>query len=125
MVETIYEIKNKALQQLQRDVADKGVERIDGQMVDVVKDLAEAEKACWEAEYYRAVTEAMEGKQGYSAGYEPMGYTQARDSMGRYARRGYSMGHADALEGVRVAMQSAQPEERERMKQELRGMFGM
>lgn len=81
------------------------------QIVDMIKDLSEAEKACLEAEYYDCVIDAMEeggrygydgqggnaggrsgGRQGYREPYMMdddgdgegrMGY---RDSKGRYAR---------------------------------------
>lgn len=68
MVEEIYEIKNELLEQLRKEIGAKGIERIDKEMVDMVKDLAAAEKDCWEAEYYRSVTEAMEGGSGYEMG---------------------------------------------------------
>lgn len=155
MVEEIYEIKNEILEQLRKEIDSKGIERIDKEMVDMVKDLAEAEEKCWKAEYYRSVTEAMEGQQGYSenqrggyqgnqgnqrGGYEgnqrgnrASGYGQQRwgnqyGSGGgngrRGSRRGYGMGHMEALESVKMALQNAEPEERERMTQELRSMMG-
>ena len=61
-----------------------------GAVVDMVRDLAEAECRLVEAEYHCAVTEAMEAHDGR------MGYNPNRDSMGRYTtpgrarrRRGY------------------------------------
>ena len=125
-------------------------------MVEKIKDLAEAEKACWEAEYYRSVTEAMEDGQmgyddgmgyrrggmgydrgsmqgrGYRRGYEResrRGYRgQSRDSMGRYtARRGYRRndryGHDDMMAEVRQMMETADPQEREQLKVQLRQMM--
>ena len=52
-----------------------------------------------------------------------MGYNRNRDSMGRYTsgRRGYHEG----MDGLRAEMQSATPEEREKMKRELRQMLDM
>lgn len=138
----------------QQPMGDRGVERMDvtemGRLTDMVRDLSEAEKACWEAEYYRAVTESM-GASGYSdgrMGYDGdgdgrMGY---RDSRGRYAtrpRRGYDgqeahgyepgqrardgqMGYSvDPMQGVREALSSASPEQRDRMMREMRTMVGM
>lgn len=145
MVEKIYDIKNKALQRMEQAIAERGVDRMDvkemGELADIVKDLAEAEKGCWEAEYYKAVTEAMEGSSGYTPEgmpYGPQNGSQGvsdgmrsgyRDSMGRYARaprRGYSYGYDhDPLQDVRQAMSTAVPEERERMQRELRQMLGM
>lgn len=113
MVGEIYELKNKILAQVKKEITERGVEKMDveevGKMVDMVKDLADAEKNCWKADYYRAVTEAM-GSQGYSQGYTPMGYAadnrgpvpmgyaygyQGRDANGRYnGRRGY-MGYPE------------------------------
>ena len=153
MVNRIYELKNKVLERIDHEVAENGIERMDvqemGMMVDMVKDLAEAEKSCWEADYYRSVTEAMEGGRGYmpmSDGYQyqPSGYQpsangyqgngyqgtasgrsgwQSQYGSGR-TRRGYDMpsGYA-AVDGLKQAMQSATPEERERMKRELSSMM--
>ena len=138
MVGKIYELKNRLIEQLEKDARDKGVDRLDGDMVDMVKDLACAEKDCWEAEYYRSVTEAMDG----ASGYMPMGYQgQGGSSMGyrmsgrgsgnQYGgRRGYSEGSygyndGDPMEHLRTAMQGASAEERERMKAEARKVLGM
>ena len=132
MVGKIYELKNRLLEQIEKDVAESGVERMDGEMVDMVKDLAKAEKDCWEAEDYRAVTQAMGGQSGYMP--DGMGY---RDAMGRYAkagwqnqygsgyRRGYDgmSGHGDAVEGIRNIMSMATPEDKERIRAELRSMM--
>jgi len=149
---------------MQQTIDEKGIERIDvsemGKLADQVKDLAEAEKACWEAEYFRAVTEAMEdgqigyddgmgyGRQGrggrggsqgnYDRGNQNMGYDrvrrgyrrgyrgQPRDSMGRYtSRRGYRYGHDDVMQDVKDLMMSADPQEKEQIKQKLRQMADM
>lgn len=148
MVEKIYDIKNKALQRMEQAIAERGVDRMDvkemGELADIVKDLSEAEKACWEAEYYRSVTDAME-----SSGYIPdgMGYdgqdgsggvrrtggrSGYRDSMGRYAsrggRRGYDGGYGyqhDPMQAVRDDMSTATAKDREKMMRELRTMVGM
>lgn len=145
MVEEIYELKNKLLEQLMKDVGERGIERIDGDMVDMVKDLAEAEKSCWEAEYYRSVAEAMERGTGYGAqmgyggmyGYSGNNYASGnnggsqsvsdgsgyRDSMGRYARRGYGESYREHIEALKMEMQNADPKTREQMTQELKGIM--
>ena len=144
MVEKIKEQKDALLKRLEQVINEKGPERMNvqeaGMLADQIKDLAEAEKACWEAEYYRSVTEAMEGSSGYmpeGMGYVQgvrtgnrgrMGYNRNRDSMGRYtSRRGYdgSYGYHEHIEDIRSQMQSASPEEREKMKRELRQMLDM
>ena len=117
-----------------------------GQIVDMIKDLSEAEKACLEAEYYDTVIDAMDGgsdRYGYDSqggsgnrsGYrEPymmdnnmgrgsgrMGY---RDSKGRYARNpnrrmrrsGYS---EESVENIRQMMEDADPERKRQLKQDL------
>ena len=143
MVHKIKDMKDQLLQGLEQKINERGIDRADmkeiGEITDAVKDLAEAEKACWEAEYYRSVSEAM-GSQGYMP--EGMGYTDGRggtttgmtggstrsgyrDSRGRYARRGYSMGYHDEIEGIREAMSTASPEEREKMHRELRQIISM
>ena len=178
VVEKIKDIKDEMLMQIEQDMHEGGAERIDPKMIDGIKDLAEAEKACWEAEYYRSVTEAMEegsmgyddgmgyarggrGGSGYSrggqggsgynqggrgyrraSGYEQGGYGyeqgrrgyrrgyrgQPRDSQGQYtSRRGYrrmegGYGHDDMLMEVRQMMETADPQEREQLKMQLRQM---
>lgn len=66
-----------------------------GEIVDMIKDLAEVEKECMEAKYYETVTKAMEDyehdemeeKEG------PYGYDNWRYASGRYAPTGH--GHYD------------------------------
>lgn len=152
MVEQISDIKNQILEKMQQTVDERGIERMDvaevGKLSDAVKDMAEAEKACWEAEYYRAVTEAMEdGSMGYEddmvydgnmgnrgrqggSGYRRgrRGYRgQQRDSMGRYTRRGYRgrYGHDDMMQDIKDMLMSADPQEKEQLKQKLRKMADM
>jgi hypothetical protein len=166
LVEQISDTKNQLLDKMQQTIDERGIERMDvaevGKLADAVKDMAEAEKACWEAEYYRAVTEAMEdGQMGYDDG---MGYGRqgrggrggsqgnygydrgnqggsdrgrrgyrrgyrGRDSMGRYtSRRGYRdsrYGHDDMMQEVKDLPMSADPQEREQIKQKLRQMADM
>lgn len=161
MVEKLKEQKDLLLERLERLLEEKGPEGANlqevGMLTDQIKDLAEAEKACWEAEYYMTVTEAMEdGSMGYDEG---MGYAQggqgegqqggsgyrrgyarggrggsgyrrgyrgqSRDSMGRYtSRRGYRRryGHDDVMQDVKAMMAEADPQEKERLKQQLRQM---
>lgn len=143
MVGAIYELKNQLLESMLREVQERGgIDRLDKERVDMVKDLAEAEKSCWEAEYYRSVTEAMEGSSGAQMGYGGMygmqqgsrsdnmrsgaqGGTQSgyRDSMGRYARRGYGMGYQEHIDALKVEMQNADPQRREMMANELRNLM--
>ena len=146
MVGEIYELKNKLLEQMAQDVQERGIERLDKDRVDMVKDLAEAEKNCWKAEYYRAVTEAMEGEAGYPMSGNQMGYNGMsgaqqgsrggnmgtgsqsgsrsgyRDSMGRYARRGYGMGYQEHVDALKMELQNADPQQREMIMQQIRSM---
>lgn len=159
MVERIKDLKDELLMQAEQDMHENG--SVDHMTIDDIKDLAEAEKSCWEAEYYRSVTEAMEdGKMGYDGGMGyrgnrgGMGYGQGqggsnqgrgyrrgyeresrrgyrgqpRDSMGRYSsRRGYrrmeNYGHDDMMQEVRQMMETADPQEREQLKMQLRQMM--
>ncbi len=144
MVEEIYKMKNELLQQAKKELEERGPERIDvnrmGEMIDMVKDLAEAEKSCWEASYYRKVTEAMEGSSGYGSGGGSgsgggMGYGGQGGSGGgsgsqggggrsgypmQSARQGYgsggSMGHGDLIEKLSEEYRNLGPDERMMMK---------
>ena len=130
MVEEIYNMKNKILQQAKKELEERGPERIDvnrmGEMIDMVKDLAEAEESCWEASYYRKVTEAMEGSSGYTtmtnsnpaSGGGNMGY-------GNSMRQGYSsMGYDDLIEKLGAEFRDLNPEERMRMKNKVLTVLG-
>lgn len=109
-MDEITKLKDKVLEHMRKTAEERGADRIDPQLADVVKDLAEAA-------YYCKVTEQMGQPMGYMGyGYaDPMGY-QMRDSRGRY------MGYGDAVEGVRNILAAATPEEKERIKAEMRSM---
>jgi hypothetical protein len=109
------QIKDKLVKHLGKTFDER--ERVDPELADAIKDLAEAA-------YYCKVTEAM-GKDepmGYQRNmgympmgyYEPMGY-QMRDARGRYA-------YGDSVEAVRNILAGATPEEKERIKAEMRNM---
>lgn len=152
MVDNINDAKAKVLERMGHAIGEGGVERMDiaemEKLADIYKDLEEAEKECWEARYYMSVTHAMGGGSGYSTGGgtsqgympEPMGYDAMRtaydgrsgyrDSMGRYATRPAGMGYDGMrygydMQGLREAMSTAAPEEREKMMREMRTMLGM
>lgn len=152
MLENINSAKEKVLERMEKAIGPNGVERMDvaemEKLADIVKDLSEAEKECWEAQYYMSVTHAMNSGSGYAAdtrttqGYipEPMGYDAMvttyggrsgyRDAMGRYATRPANMGYDGMrygydMQGLREAMSVAAPEEREKMMREMRTMLGM
>ena len=122
MVGRIYELKNQMLDRIEDELIERGTGRIDveetGKMIDMVKDLAAAEKDCWKAEYYRAVTEAM-GQSGYSSDY-PMRSTSKQAHYGSgYQRRGYGK-HDDMVESIRMAMRGLPPEKQDEMREQLR-----
>ena len=132
MVNRIYELKNRFIEKIESDISQRGIERINieemGKMVDMVKDLAEAEAYCMKAKYYDTVTTAMEESDKGSSGYtNPM-----REMGGKYSSRdagssGYqygSMGHTDIMEPLRQAMQNAGPDERSKLRNEVLSMVG-
>ena len=91
MVEEIYKLKNELLNQAKKELAERGPDRIDvnrmGEIVDMVKDLAEAEESCWKAQYYRnIVSESMEQKYAYSTPMQQTGQRQgySSDNMGQH-----------------------------------------
>lgn len=107
MVEEIYKLKNELLSQAKKELAERGPDRIDvnrmGEIIDMVKDLAEAEESCWKAQYYRnIVSDAMEQKYGYSdptqaentrQGYGSTSMRQGYGSTGM--RQGYGSDHME------------------------------
>lgn len=84
---------------------EKGKDCVDteemGKVVDMIKDLADAEKNCYEAKYYKAIHEAMEKEEKNGTGDIPWylnfiggmdgraGYDNWRYSSGRFAPKGH------------------------------------
>lgn len=61
-----------------------------GEVVDMIKDLAEVEKLCHEACYYESVVEAMNEYDDYPMYNDRMGYPRGRNAKGQFmSRRGY------------------------------------
>lgn len=122
-----------------------------GEVVDMIKDLAEAEKYCYEACYYKSVIEAMEegedDRYGYSRprtnyrmsgsghmGYKPMidqepyidGYLHDPNFKDRmYERYGYIKPEtmSGALGDVKSIWKNADPERKMQLKRELSTML--
>lgn len=69
-----------------------------GEVVDMIKDIAEAEKDCWKSCYYKMCSEEMDEEDGMD-GYERMGYDNWRYASGRYAPKG--RGHRSPVHGGR------------------------
>lgn len=83
------EIKHDLIDAVKAELA-HGVQNVNtsemGEVIDMIKDLASAEKDCMEACYYEAVTEAMEE---YDEGdSKRMGYDRWRYASGRFAPKG-------------------------------------
>lgn len=73
-----------------------------GQVIDMIKDLADTEKNCWEAMYYQSIVEAMkEEKEAMKYGGDRAGYDHWRYSSGRFAPAGrghYSAGYTPTVD---------------------------
>lgn len=88
------ELKHTLIDAAKMEAA-KGIENINteemGEVVDMIKDLASAEKDCMEACYYESITEAMEGYDEGRAGYDRWRYASGRFApKGRGTRTGYT-----------------------------------
>ena len=119
-----------------------------GQIVDMIKDLSEAEKACLEAEYYDGVIDAMEeggrygydgqgsnagGRQGYREPYMMDGDGDGEGRMGyrnQYGnfpanpknrrRRMRRSGYSEeSIDNIRQMMEDADPERKRQLKHDL------
>lgn len=101
-VNKICEMKEK-LVSCMADQLNTGIQNVNtdeaGKVIDMIKDLAEAEEKCWKACYYKSIVKAMEE---YDEGREYMdpedrrGYDHWRYSSGRFAPSGrghYSSGY--------------------------------
>lgn len=91
--EEIGEIKKDLIKIFASELHSKGVNDLDakecGEVADMIKDLAEAEKACMEACYYETVVAAMKANvEDDWGGNERMGYNTRRYANGRYAPKG-------------------------------------
>lgn len=113
-----------------------------GQIIDMIKDLSEAEKACLEADYYEAVVDAMDDddRYGYDGGRRNRGYRQPysdqddgrmgyRNSQGQYAKKpsrrrmrrsGYT---EESIENIRQMIEDADPERKRQLKQDLQDLM--
>ena len=151
MIDKICKMKDKlceyAHQQMQQ-----GLDRVDtremGAVIDMIKDLAEAEKSCMEADYYESVVEAMEeggGRYGYDGGGSSgegsrggSGY-RMESPDGEGGRMGYKNQYGnwpanpanrrrrmrrrgyteESVENIRSMMEEADPARREQLKRDL------
>lgn len=110
----ICEMKEKLISWTKEEL-EKGKDCVDteeaGNVVDMIKDLAEAEEKCWKAAYYKAVVEAM-GEYEDDVEVDPsrvrrMGYDDYRYSSGRFAPKGHGhyaghMGYTPMQEMTRL-----------------------
>lgn len=96
--EKLGDVEKKLLDLLCGEIAEKGLECVDtceaGQVVDMIKDIADAKKNCFKAKYYETVVEAMEDAEEEEetmmklAMRDRMGYTPHRSSStGRFTSR--------------------------------------
>lgn len=87
--EQICALKKDFIKLLDNELHTKGVDDINakdcGEVADMIKDLAEAEKSCMEACYYKKIIHAMEEAEEDD---DRMGYNSRRYSNGRYAPKG-------------------------------------
>lgn len=87
----IKELKEKLTECFKGELSAKGASGMDaqeaGEVVDMIKDLAETEKYCMEALYFQKVVEAMTSYDEPRYG-ESMGYNNNRYASGRYAPSG-------------------------------------
>lgn len=93
IVDDVCNLKEDLVRAAQDEVA-KGIQHVDtkemGEVVDMIKDLAEAEEKCWKACYYKAIVTAMhEEEEEMKRGGGRMGYDNWRYSSGRFAPTGH------------------------------------
>ena len=117
MVSKICELKDMFLKRVDHDISERGIERIDvhemGELVDIIKDLAEAEDYCWQAEYYRSITNAMDSK---GARNDRTGYTHSVSGD-------VHVHHHEVIDPIMTAIKNAEPDERERLKSEIMSLI--
>lgn len=100
-VAEICELKDKLMCAAKQEMA-KGIVNVNtqemGAVVDMIKDLADAEEKCWKACYYKKIVEAMDeekereemmAKMGMEGGSDRMGYDHWHYANGRFAPTGH------------------------------------
>jgi len=119
MVEKIKANKDRVLAYMEMRLAQYGNARMNtdemGMLADIVKDLAEAEKFCWETQYYRTVTEAMEDNDN-SSDYAVMRYDEPATTTNR---RGYDNTHTSSIDSIRNMLATLPHEQRMQIRNEL------
>lgn len=85
-LQCVTELKNALIEELKANKDCWGPAKF-GEVVDMVKDLAEAEEKCWKACYYKEIVCAMDEAREEEGG-ERMGYDNRRYASGRYAPKG-------------------------------------
>lgn len=147
MLDRICEIKERIIEEADQ-MSTQGI-RPDqmGELVDMIKDLCEAEKECLEACYYDMMIEDMggESRYGYDEGHGSprtmrdknvsretnprMGYKTYKNQYGTFRgksrnssrdRYGY---HEEGIENIREIMEDADPQRREQLKRDLEQML--
>lgn len=95
----IHEMLEKMTEWALSEMQSKGKEGVDtkemGEVIDMVKDLADAEKSVWEKCYYESIVEAMEKAEEEEEAMGRMGYDRWRFSSGRFAPKG--RGHETSM----------------------------
>lgn len=150
MTHKIFEIKKKLIDEVESEIERMGsVKNMDtrelGMVIDMIKDLSEAEEKCWKACYYKSVVEAMDAENEENAeharympeeygmyhsntkmGYQPVNrqngssidYSSRMGSIG--GRGGYS---DQSIQNIKQMMETADPQRKEQLKQDLMRMM--
>lgn len=141
----IRRMKDKLIEEAQSrlQIMDGGSVEQMGQLIDMIKDLSEAEKSCLEAEYYDSVIDAMENGRRY--GYDGRGYRESyimdddgdgegrmgyRNRYGNFPanpknrRRMRRSGHSgESIDNIRQMMEDADPERKRQLKRDLEDLM--
>lgn len=99
-LQCVTELKNNLIDELKANKDCWDVAKF-GEVVDMVKDLAEAEEKCWKACYYKEIVCAMDEARTEEGG-DRMGYDTRRYASGRYAPKG--RGHYSPVHGYTPMM---------------------
>lgn len=111
----VHEMLEKLASATHSEITTKPIEHINteemGEVIDMIKDLCEAEEKIYKACYYKSIVEAMEEEEKYEEELEKavlkrmieehgevegrMGYDRWRNAHGRFARKGH--GHETSM----------------------------
>ena len=104
MLSQIQSLKKMFIAAAMKQAEDHGPERVDGELIDMIKDISEAE-------YYCMMMDSMDNKGATITGYSSPTMTA-------------SMDYQEIITPLRSAIQAANPDDRDHLRNEVKAIIG-